>query len=203
MSDPVQCSEACLAEPRLDPRVRRTRNLLKDALRTLLKERHLSEISVQDIAERATINRATFYAHFETKEALVWTMLEEDLREALRQDVSQGGRTGREALESFVTVILRFSRGLFGRCPRQVDEFALVVSRVLQSAIAGHLSGMMEHHSGVGRLFPGEFRERAVSALSWSIYGTAMEWCREDRSRSAEIEARKLVDFWLRQVPAP
>jgi AcrR family transcriptional regulator len=47
----------------MDPRVRRTRKLLQDALRSLLFERRFSRISVQDIAERATVNRATFYAH--------------------------------------------------------------------------------------------------------------------------------------------
>src|SRR5450631_2711875 len=55
-----------------DPRVKRTRQLLLQAFIALLEERHnLHSISVQEVAERATVNRATFYAHFEDKYALL------------------------------------------------------------------------------------------------------------------------------------
>src|ERR1700736_1077163 len=50
-----------------DPRVKRTRTLLQDALVELLAEKSFDAITVQDIAERSTINRATFYAHFVDK----------------------------------------------------------------------------------------------------------------------------------------
>jgi AcrR family transcriptional regulator len=54
-----------------DPRVKRTRQLLLQAFISLLEERHtIHSIRVADITERATINRATFYAHFEDKYAL-------------------------------------------------------------------------------------------------------------------------------------
>ena len=71
--------EGCPNAPKLDPRVRRTRKLLESALRELLRERSYDEISVSDIAERATVNRATFYAHFLDKQDLATTMLREDL----------------------------------------------------------------------------------------------------------------------------
>jgi hypothetical protein len=50
-----------------DPRVKRTRKLLRDAFVALLAERRFHRISVQDIAERATVNRASFYAPFVDK----------------------------------------------------------------------------------------------------------------------------------------
>ena len=58
-------------EAREDPRVTRTRKLIRDALYTLLEQKPFSDVSVQDIAEQATINRATFYAHFPDKYALL------------------------------------------------------------------------------------------------------------------------------------
>jgi hypothetical protein len=48
----------------LDPRVRRTRQLLQKALQKMLQQKEFEEISVQDITEAATVNRATFYDHF-------------------------------------------------------------------------------------------------------------------------------------------
>jgi AcrR family transcriptional regulator len=54
-----------------DPRIRRTRKLLQGALDTLLRAKAFDEISVQDITELATVNRATFYDHYTDKFALL------------------------------------------------------------------------------------------------------------------------------------
>ncbi|GAA4071660.1 TetR/AcrR family transcriptional regulator [Nonomuraea soli] len=50
-----------------DLRVRRTRKLLREALIELVGERGYDTVTVRDIAERAMVNRATFYAHFDDK----------------------------------------------------------------------------------------------------------------------------------------
>jgi AcrR family transcriptional regulator len=50
--------------PRTDPRVLRTRKLIRDAFIDLLEEIDLEKITVNRIAERATINRVTFYLHY-------------------------------------------------------------------------------------------------------------------------------------------
>ncbi|WP_050794318.1 TetR/AcrR family transcriptional regulator [Paenibacillus curdlanolyticus] len=47
-----------------DPRVIRTRQLIRDAFIELLQEIELEKITVNRIAERATINRVTFYLHY-------------------------------------------------------------------------------------------------------------------------------------------
>lgn len=52
---------------RADARVRRTHELIRDAFMSLLIERGFDEITVQAIAERAGINRATFYRHYADK----------------------------------------------------------------------------------------------------------------------------------------
>src|SRR6201997_5013628 len=60
---------------RLDPRVRRTRELLQGALRKLLEQKGFDSITVQDITEAATLNRATFYAHYPDKFALLGELI--------------------------------------------------------------------------------------------------------------------------------
>jgi AcrR family transcriptional regulator len=52
----------------------RTRKLLQGALSTLLKTKSPGEISVRDITEAATVNRATFYDHYRDKHALLDAM---------------------------------------------------------------------------------------------------------------------------------
>ncbi len=52
------------SKERMDPRVERTKQLLVDAFIGLAGQTDPTNLSVQQITEKATINRATFYAHF-------------------------------------------------------------------------------------------------------------------------------------------
>src|SRR5262245_44661257 len=69
-----------------DPRVQRTRKLLKDALVELSAKRGFDAVTVGDIVERAKINRATFYRHYQDKYALVEEIFQEAI-ERLRHDL--------------------------------------------------------------------------------------------------------------------
>ena len=53
-----------------DPRIRRTRDRLGDALMELLTEKPFDEITVQHVLERAGVSRSTFYSHFRDKNDL-------------------------------------------------------------------------------------------------------------------------------------
>lgn len=55
----------------MDIRVARTRSALQDALLQLARERPLDEITVADIAERAGVNRSSFYQHYADKDTLL------------------------------------------------------------------------------------------------------------------------------------
>src|SRR5271163_4532471 len=69
----------------LDPRIRRTRLLLQDALKRLLEEKEFDKISIQDITEAATLNRATFYAHYPDKFALLEQLIRVSFMQLLAQ----------------------------------------------------------------------------------------------------------------------
>src|SRR5271168_891374 len=69
----------------LDPRIRRTRQLLLDALKRLLEEKEFDKISIQDITEAATLNRATFYAHYPDKFALLEQLIRVSFMQLLAQ----------------------------------------------------------------------------------------------------------------------
>ena len=66
-----------------DPRIRRTRKLLQGALGNLMQAKSFDEISVQDITEDATVNRATFYDHYTDKFALLEAMIAGGFHELL------------------------------------------------------------------------------------------------------------------------
>jgi len=54
-----------------DRRIRKTQQVLRGALLTLLREKRYEDISVQDIIERADVARSTFYMHYVDKDDLL------------------------------------------------------------------------------------------------------------------------------------
>ena len=68
-------------EEQTDLRIRRTQKFLQEAMIELITEKGFGAITVGDIAERAMINRATFYRHYQDKYDLVAKIFEETANE--------------------------------------------------------------------------------------------------------------------------
>jgi AcrR family transcriptional regulator len=66
---------------KVDPRVRRTRRLLRDALVSLMLEKDFSSISIKEITERAEVAYITFFRHYESLDQLLMEVLDEGLGE--------------------------------------------------------------------------------------------------------------------------
>ncbi len=67
--------------PTVDLRVRRTRKNLREALVDLATEKGFEAVTVQDLTDRAMVNRATFYRHYQDKYALAMDYATELLTE--------------------------------------------------------------------------------------------------------------------------
>src|SRR6266702_4272359 len=62
-----------------DLRIRRTRGLLSNALVALMQEKSIDEITVQEVLDRATVGRSTFYLHYRDKEEVFVCVLEDGM----------------------------------------------------------------------------------------------------------------------------
>ncbi len=77
---------------RMDRRYYKSREAIFNAFVSLLSEKELSKITVNEIIERADVSRATFYSHFETKNYLLRELCEElfcHLFDALEQPMNK------------------------------------------------------------------------------------------------------------------
>lgn len=57
---------------RNDRRVERTRNAIINAFKEMIIEKDFNEITIKELAERANINRKTFYLHYESMEEILF-----------------------------------------------------------------------------------------------------------------------------------
>lgn len=60
-----------MPENKPDRRIQRTQSLLREALVALILEKGYTQITVQDILDRANLGRSTFYAHYRDKDDLL------------------------------------------------------------------------------------------------------------------------------------
>jgi AcrR family transcriptional regulator len=67
-----------------DRRIRRTRDMLQEALLGLMIEKGYEAVTVQDIIDRANVGRSTFYTHFYDKDQLLKYSISR-LRDVLEQ----------------------------------------------------------------------------------------------------------------------
>ncbi len=190
--------EGCPNAVKLDPRVRRTRKLLEDSMRSLLQEREYDAISVGDIADRATVNRATFYAHFEDKRDLAAKMLRGDLEATLLESLSCRRSMSAESLHTVAVVFFEFMARTLGSCPKRADDFALSVGPTVQEALQHFLLTWLEHDPEAARVFPGARRDAVATVLSWSLYGAAFRWTHLPRRPPAEQSAREIIALLVR-----
>lgn len=183
---------SCDPEAELDPRVRRTRVLLQDALRSLLAEKRFASISVAEIAARATVNRNTFYLHYEDKFALLESVLRADLRTMLHQRFAERPTFTRANFAALVAIVFQFLGRLQASCPRTAREAESRVHTVIQEEIRQIIDALLPSDFAPSSGWPGP-RETAVTVISWGLFGSAYEWSRGKQERAAEEVAEELA----------
>ncbi len=84
----------------VDPRVRRTHRMLRDALVSLILEKDFASITIKEITGRAEVAYITFYRHFETLDQLLMEVLDEGLAELLTHIETLAKQSDTSALET-------------------------------------------------------------------------------------------------------
>jgi AcrR family transcriptional regulator len=153
-----------------DPRIRRTRQSLQAALRSLLQSRNFDEISVQDITDSAEVNRATFYDHYADKFALLDAMIAGGFHQLLHhRQVSFDGTcpsAARAIIEATCDYLVETRTGHQCRAQSSFEPFA-------DAAITTAIGRVLTRGRGEMPAIPNEV---AASAASWAIYGAVKQW---------------------------
>lgn len=162
-------------EPGLDPRVRRTRQLLQEALLGLIREQSFDDVTVQDITERAGLNRATFYLHYRDKDDLLTQIMKEAL-DALEAQARRHEDSDESAQEAIV--------GWFQHAAAYPDLYHLVLGRSDRASfsvqVRTHIEQLMtrdnekRHRSRRGGI-PAAMRLRFQASACLAVIGWWLE----------------------------
>src|SRR4051812_36866480 len=163
-------------DTRLDPRVKRTRKLLQSAFQALMAEKDFQDITVQDITERAELNRATFYAHFEDKYALLSFSVREALQMKLDRRMQDSNTFSLNNLRLLIITVSEFLSQFFLHCfpgaPTKSED--MIIGAQVQHHVYEMLLDWFQH--GETRLKKGPVSPaHAARILSWTILGTVLE----------------------------
>jgi AcrR family transcriptional regulator len=147
-----------------DPRIRRTRKLLQGALAALMQSKSFDEISVQDITETATVNRATFYDHYADKFALLEAMVGGGFHEFLDERHLRYEASCPAALGAIILATCEFLIQVHsgGNCDRQ-SAFQPLMDAAMATAIRRLLTEGLARAENRSQL-PAELVAAAASA---------------------------------------
>ncbi len=187
---------------REDRRVQRTRQALQGALLSLIREKGFEALTVQDIIDRANLGRATFYAHFDNKEDLLVSGMEEfrtSLRDLQRRLLKEAG--GRAPDRAFL-----FSHELFAHASEHRDVFramlgshgGVVVQRLFQKILVElvreEVKAAVGPRGGTGAC-PTEAAVQYIAAGLWGL----VSWWADSKMRVSVDE----MDAMFRRLAIP
>jgi AcrR family transcriptional regulator len=169
----------------VDPRVKRTRKLLQHAFMELMREKDFAGISILDITERATVNRATFYAHFPDKYALMDSIIREQFQQVAASQLSSMPRWGEASLRMLIRATFEFLRELHNYCKPSEASFDLLTERAVQQELVQIILSWLKQIKGL-TIQQRTLLETVASAMGWAIFGIAAEWSHGGQKPSIE-----------------
>src|ERR1700724_1808904 len=180
MADATQPSN--LAE-NTDPRVLRSRQMLMESLLRLLTRKEFDSISIQEIADEATLNRATFYLHYPDKNALLQAMTAARFRDLIaRRGLSFTNCDG--ALRAIALGVCDYLAETTG-CPSQLAKMPL------EGSIIPVVESMFREGANPHPRKPGVDTELLATTGAWAIFGAARAWYQTtDRIPAEQMAAR-------------
>ena len=181
MADATQLSDTAETT---DPRVLRSRQMLMESLLRLLTRKEFADISIQEITDEATLNRATFYLHYPDKNALLRAMTAARFRDLMaRRGLSFTDCDG--ALRAIALSVCDYLAESAG-CPAQLAKMPL------EGSIIPVVEGMFQEGAAKHAMAPDTDSKLLATTAAWAIFGAARQWYQTPDRIPAEKMAAKI-----------
>ena len=185
-------------EEKLDPRIKRTRALIEQAFLDLLTEKGFHAVTVQDITARAEINRATFYAHFSDKYALLDHTIRQEFHRELEKRTLSACHYSEDNLRAVIVTVCEFIAWASEGCISSENQFESLLETQVKNQVQELLLLWLEQTAC--DVDP----SIAATAASWAIYGLALKWNHDKNQPPVEefsTQVLPLIISNLRLIP--
>jgi AcrR family transcriptional regulator len=157
-------------EQKLDPRVKRTRGLILKSFGDLLAEKSFDSISVQDVTDKAQINRATFYKHFQDKYKLLDYSISQMFMQEIEKRTLNACHYTPENLRNLIIAVCEFLSHLHSDCVQPHQQFESLVETQIKKQIYELLTlWLKQTKTPISTEIP-------ATVATWAIYGLASFW---------------------------
>lgn len=191
-----------------DPRAVRSRAALLAVAAELLEAPATEELSVTEVAARASVSRPTFYQHFPSVHALLAAAVTEELsREFDRSDAALIGSSAAEFLSGTSRMLVDF---VYARRNAYADILRGPASYAVLSATVGYISERMRNNVLGARMTErtGRVDDDLITATAAGAVWLVTRWLVSDFTRTDDpvAFAERLAHLMLSQTglaPSP
>lgn len=173
-----------------DRRIRKSRKAIDDACWSLLREKDFAAMTIGEIAQRADINRATFYRHYADK----YDWLERQIELLMSETFSFWDQLGNPQRLPPVDTGYDW---IFRHYDEYFDIYAILFSEhtglSFQSRITERLAEFLRERAGKNA--PSADTEFEVQYTAASVVGMLKWWVVNDRPLPLERMAQRMVEL--------
>ena len=183
-------------EEKLDPRVKRTRSLILRSFESLLAEKGFETISVQDVTDKAEVNRATFYAHFHDKYELLDYSISQMFMQEIEKRTLNACHYTPDNLRNLILAVCDFLSNMHSECAQPHQQFESLTEGTIKNILFELLSHWLKQTGAkISTDIP-------ATVATWAIYGLASHYSHMKKRPALEKfvdEALPLVAVNLEQ----
>lgn len=187
---------------KIDLRVKRTRESIRNAFFTLMKLKAYNKISVQDIASEAYINRNTFYLHYIDKDDLLDQLIDETFKE-FENGLNSDDVSGIDELDydSFKRIMIRS----FEAIENNIKFYEIIFLRDDIPYLNTKFENLIRNHISLGKTSnsKGETADETkfyAEYLTVGLVGSIKFWVKNRANFSIEKMADMMIDIYSKDV---
>ncbi|MBC6307986.1 TetR/AcrR family transcriptional regulator [Listeria sp. FSL L7-1582] len=175
-----------------DPRVIRTRQLIIDAFLELVQEKDFETITVKDIAAKATVNRTTFYAHFEDKYLLLEFIVTEAFTQIVTDQTPAHLKLTELTIRGLILSMCDYQAAVYKECHISYTSVVSLIETTVRATLKDIITTMLQNSSPEQNSLS---RNLMATIISSAIYDATKFWVQKSPELTPENLADEILTF--------
>jgi len=190
----------------VDPRIVRTRRLLIDAFVELMGEKPFDEISISEITQRATVNRATFYSHFADKHELADEFIREGFEKAIRAKVTGTEPDVRAYMGQLFRAASEHRRTVHSECRikahslEEMRKFEASTDVEMRAMLRDNIHRWISEHAEAKSISDKANNDMMASMISSALYAAVVHFNVNKQLKDNGTDIESIVDHIARML---